>query len=165
VSRAAFRKAERCFALARSTTFQGERDSAVARGTEIATKAGIDLDLFDIPGRKRVRRAPHSNPLFEGSGIFGDGYSYANPWGAVSADEIMSQIDEMLRRAGRQQHDLAAERQRRRVESAVRFLRGRGCTVKEFSDETFTVDEHHSPGARVSAEVVIMAAQSRGWRS
>ncbi len=47
--------AERCFALARSTTFAGERETAVARGTAIAAKAGLSLDLFDIPGRARDR--------------------------------------------------------------------------------------------------------------
>ncbi len=48
--------AERCFALARSTTFPAERDTAIARGTAIAEAAGIDLDRFDIPSR--VRAAP-----------------------------------------------------------------------------------------------------------
>lgn len=52
----AFTRAERCFALARSTSFAGERSSAVARGTAIAEQAGLSLDLFDIPGR--VREAP-----------------------------------------------------------------------------------------------------------
>lgn len=44
-------KAERCFAVARSTTFPGERDNAIAQGTRIAEAAGLDLDTFDIPGR------------------------------------------------------------------------------------------------------------------
>lgn len=48
--------AERCFALARSTTFAGERDAAIARGMVIAEKAGLSLDLFDIPGRVRAAR-------------------------------------------------------------------------------------------------------------
>lgn len=52
----AFTRAERCFALARSTTFAGERASAVSLGTAIAEQAGLSLDLFDIPGR--VREAP-----------------------------------------------------------------------------------------------------------
>lgn len=49
-------RAERCFALARSTTFDGERDSAIARGVAIAEKAGLDLDTFDIPGRSKAKR-------------------------------------------------------------------------------------------------------------
>ncbi len=50
--------AERCFALARSTTFDGERVNAIARGVAIAEKAGLPLDRFDIPGRPRPRRRP-----------------------------------------------------------------------------------------------------------
>ena len=48
-------RAERCFAVARSATFAGERDAAIGRGTAIAEAAGLSLDLFDVPGR--VRRA------------------------------------------------------------------------------------------------------------
>lgn len=47
----AIRRAERCFALARSTTFVPERDTAIARGLAIAEAAGLNLDAFDIPGR------------------------------------------------------------------------------------------------------------------
>lgn len=50
---AARTKAERCFALARSTKFDGERANAIAQGTRIAEGAGLSLDLFDIPGRAR----------------------------------------------------------------------------------------------------------------
>ncbi|GAA3254775.1 hypothetical protein GCM10020258_12720 [Sphingomonas yabuuchiae] len=50
-------RAERCFALARSTTFPAERDTAIAHGITIAEAAGIDLDRFDIPGRPRPRRS------------------------------------------------------------------------------------------------------------
>ncbi len=50
-----YARAERCFAVARSATFAGERDAAIGRGTAIAEAAGLPLDLFDIPGR--VRRA------------------------------------------------------------------------------------------------------------
>lgn len=45
-------RANRCFAVARSTTFDGERESAIARGIAIAEKAGLDLGSFDIPGRR-----------------------------------------------------------------------------------------------------------------
>lgn len=54
--------AERCFALARSTTFGFEREAAIARGTAIAEKAGLSLDLFDIPGRVRGRAARSARP-------------------------------------------------------------------------------------------------------
>lgn len=61
------RLAERCFALARSTTFTGEREAAIARGTAIASKAGLSLDLFDIPGRARPapRRRKCAEPSVE----------------------------------------------------------------------------------------------------
>jgi len=62
---AARRRAERCFALARSTTFPGERDNAIAQGTRIAEAAGLSLDLFDIPGRHAGAAAPEAFDLFE----------------------------------------------------------------------------------------------------
>ena len=48
-------KAERCFAVARSTTHSGERENAIGRGMAICEREGLDLDLFDIPGRARSR--------------------------------------------------------------------------------------------------------------
>lgn len=47
----AVRLAEKCFEIARSTRFAGERASAISRGIAIAEKAGLRLDLFSIPGR------------------------------------------------------------------------------------------------------------------
>jgi hypothetical protein len=58
----AAQKAERCFALARSTSFPGERDTAIARGIAILEKAGLRLDAFDIPGRPRTTRAAPPPP-------------------------------------------------------------------------------------------------------
>ncbi len=49
-------RAERCFALARSTTFDGERETAIAMGMRIASAAGLDLDAFEIPGRRRAKK-------------------------------------------------------------------------------------------------------------
>lgn len=37
---------------------EGERDAAVNRGTAIAEKAGLSLDLFDVPGRFRPPPGP-----------------------------------------------------------------------------------------------------------
>lgn len=70
MSTEARRRAERCFALARSTTFDAERETAVQRGEAIAKAAGLSLDSFDIPGRTK---APPKRPtmrvdLFEGDG-------------------------------------------------------------------------------------------------
>lgn len=47
----AVRLAEKCFEIARSTRFAGERASAISRGIAIAEKAHLRLDLFSIPGR------------------------------------------------------------------------------------------------------------------
>lgn len=55
-------KAERCFALARSTKFDGERTNAIAQGTRIAEAAGLSLDLFDIPGRVKVSPSMSGKP-------------------------------------------------------------------------------------------------------
>ena len=46
----AVRLAAKCFDIARSTQFPGERAAAISRGIAIAEKAGLRLDLFDIPG-------------------------------------------------------------------------------------------------------------------
>lgn len=52
-------KAKRCFALARSTTFAGEREAAISRGVAICEAASLDLDEFDIPGRPpRAKSSP-----------------------------------------------------------------------------------------------------------
>ncbi len=47
----AVRLAAKCFQMAWSTPFVAERDAAISRGTAIATKAGLRLELFSIPGR------------------------------------------------------------------------------------------------------------------
>lgn len=47
----AVRLAAKCFDIARSSKFRGERDAAISRGIAIAKKAGLRLELFDIPGR------------------------------------------------------------------------------------------------------------------
>lgn len=47
----AVRLAGKCFDIARSTKFPGERAAAISRGIMIAEKACLRLDLFDIPGR------------------------------------------------------------------------------------------------------------------
>lgn len=49
----AVRLAAKCFEIARSTRHDGERANAISRGIAIAEKAGLRIDLFDIPGRDR----------------------------------------------------------------------------------------------------------------
>jgi len=48
------KRADACFAVARSTTHDGEREAAIGRGKAICERHGLDLDDFDIPGRKRT---------------------------------------------------------------------------------------------------------------
>lgn len=57
----AVRLAAKCFDIARSTKFSGERQAAISRGILIAEKAGLRLDLFNIPGREGhlIRDAVH----------------------------------------------------------------------------------------------------------
>jgi hypothetical protein len=75
VSAEARRRAERCFALASSTTFEGERANAVARGIAIAEAAGLDLAEFDIPGRARATpRQPTTADLFGSRSDFEDAF-------------------------------------------------------------------------------------------
>lgn len=52
------RRAQGCFAIARSTPFAKERETALSRGISIAEKAGLSLDQFDIPGRPRPAPRP-----------------------------------------------------------------------------------------------------------
>jgi hypothetical protein len=59
-----FARAQRCFALAASTTFPAERDTAIARGIAIAQAADLDLDWFDIPGRDRCASAAGPRAAF-----------------------------------------------------------------------------------------------------
>lgn len=68
------------FAKAHSTTSPHERDNAVTLGTRLAEKAGLSLDLFDVPGR--VRSRAYSGPTSEfdtrnrGQSAPGDFYSF-----------------------------------------------------------------------------------------
>lgn len=52
---AAVRLAAKCFEIARSSAHAGERANAISRGTAIAKRAGLRLELFDIPGRDQDR--------------------------------------------------------------------------------------------------------------
>lgn len=62
MSKSPRQRADACFALARSTTHDGERSAAIGRGEAICQKHGLSLDLFEIPGRARASRsAPRSN--------------------------------------------------------------------------------------------------------
>ena len=80
-------RAERCFALARSTTFPAERATAVERGIAIARSAGLDLDSFDIPGRQRPVKSVVGT--FEAATITVEAFA-----------EIMRQMDRHRRERG-----------------------------------------------------------------
>lgn len=92
-------KAERCFALARSTTFAAERDTAIARGIAIAERAGLDLDTFDIPGRQRAAprfghyRAP---PSYSGADLRETMAAFNGHMAGVGA--AMRSFEETIRR-------------------------------------------------------------------
>ena len=49
-------KARACFALAKSSTFEGERQNAIERGLALLERGGLDPDDFDIPGRERAKQ-------------------------------------------------------------------------------------------------------------
>lgn len=53
MSRAAER-ARACFAVAKSTTHEGERAAAINRGMALLERAGLNPDHFDIPGRAKA---------------------------------------------------------------------------------------------------------------
>jgi hypothetical protein len=79
------RRAERCFAVARSTNFPAERETAVKRGEAIANAAGLSLDDFDIPGR--VKAEPR-RPRMSTADLFGS---------RSNLEEILRSFEETIR--------------------------------------------------------------------
>ena len=104
------RRAEACFAVARSATIPGERDAALNRGKAIAEAAGLDLDLFDIPGRAKtrsasnVRQSDFADALFTGGSFARPGFSYNFRDAVIDTDDprfadlLRDVIDEIGRR-------------------------------------------------------------------
>jgi hypothetical protein len=93
-------KAERCFALARSTTFPAERATAINRGTRIAQAAHLDLDTFDIPGR--IKRSAGRQPAFEFERVAG-GYAVHLGEVELSSEELgaaLARFADALRDSG-----------------------------------------------------------------
>lgn len=93
---AARRRAEACFAVARSATIAGERDAAVNRGTAIAEAAGLSLDLFDVPGRTR-RSVPKPPPSRYVDDLFARPRS--PQWGTIVTDDLLAEMADLFRRA------------------------------------------------------------------
>jgi len=60
------------FAKARSTTSPHERDNAVTLGTRLAEKAGLSLDLFDVPGRVKAKPARPTMTVHAAEGVYSD---------------------------------------------------------------------------------------------
>jgi hypothetical protein len=166
LNRQAFQRAARCFEVARSTKFDGERAAAINRGERIASRAGISLDLFDIPGHEHaVDPRPVSDMLFEGSGIFGDNYSYSYSYAEPrprSTSEVLSQVDEMVARAAAQRAAVAEEHRRRtqaKVDSAVAFLRERRHIVERVNMGYLLDGVFRLPTS------ILEEALERGWQA
>lgn len=157
------RRAEGCFAKARSTTFLPEREAAIQLGIRIAEKAGLDLDQFDIPGRTKSR--PSMDALFEGHGFLGDNFRYVviDP---SSMEAVFRAMEETIFRGGdveRERRRRMEERRERRLTDALNFLFARGVRMYRDGDN-FTCPDHHDPAAVFKDSDVLNAAMSRGWR-
>lgn len=121
------KRAERCFALARSTTFEGERKNAVAMGTRIAEEAGLSLDLFDIPGRARpepMQPPPASRyreDLFKrGRSPFSDGQG----WNPDDLRDVMARYrDQMAKAEAVARQQAAQQRADARAQEGLREAR------------------------------------------
>lgn len=48
-------RARACFAVAKSTAYEGERRAAINRGIALLEGAGLNPDHFDIPGRVKAK--------------------------------------------------------------------------------------------------------------
>lgn len=129
---AARQRAERCFALARSTTFEGERDAAIARGIAVAEKAGLNLDTFDIPGRKRA------GPTIDyGSPIFTEcveRYRAAKATGGFHPTSVRDAEDELMARAADAGSGFAAAFMRGRFAAAMREKTSREARRERWPD-------------------------------
>jgi hypothetical protein len=86
------RKARFCFALAASTTFPDERETAIQRGLAILAKAGLNPDDFVIPGRdnRHAARAARAQAEFYATTMRG------RSWSDVAAE---FDLDALLRTA------------------------------------------------------------------
>jgi hypothetical protein len=174
VSLRARERAEGCFALARSTTFAPEREAAIARGKQIADKAGIPLELFDIPGETRTPPASRFR-----DDLFTKPRSpfYAGTWTREDLDDVLRHFREQMDEAERYTADLdrvRAERVRRERAEKLTMLRDAlnhlwiaGVRIYPWSGEAFGLDTVFI-APEVSAneydvEGVFELARSRGW--
>lgn len=167
-------RAEGCFALARSTTFAPEREAAIARGKLIAEKAGLPLELFDIPGETRTRPA---------SAFRDDLFSrprspfYGGTWTREDLDDVLRQYHAQMEEAERVQRDLdqvRAERVRREraerlsaLRDALNFLWIASVRIYPWSGESFGLNTlfiaPEVSALEYNCEGVFELARARGW--
>lgn len=127
--------AERCFALARSTTFAGERDAAIGRGTAIAEKVGLSLDLFDIPGRVREARPRRSTAASSAPDPRLDELrEIIRKHRQHMAEGWVQGIDEFVARAADAGSGFAAKYQQGRFDAAMRTRRARDARFARWPD-------------------------------
>lgn len=116
-------RAEACFAVARSATFEGERAAAISRGRVIVAKAGLDLATFNFPGNVATRAVPRYAPNDLFVEVFGDQYSaFATAFRRWELEAMLKEFVDAHIRAeaerARQHEDVADEfRARRRARS------------------------------------------------
>lgn len=110
MTEAARRRAEACFAVARSATFEGEKAAAIGRGIAIAEAAGLDLSTFDIPGRPKAPPPPRSrfrDDMFERP----RSPFFTGDWTRADIQDVWDRFTRHMAEAGAEQ--TKAERQRR----------------------------------------------------
>jgi hypothetical protein len=176
--------AEACFALARSSTFAGEREAAIARGIAIAEGAGLSLDGFDIPGRTRPKKPPPSrfredlfarprSPFYGGNPTQEDlddvlGTFYARMEATLRA----MRKDTLAKAVAAQAEQVRRERERRgkvaenTLRLALNFLWSRDVRVYQTADGLDGSPRYvmpHETGLEFDADGVIEVATRRGF--
>jgi hypothetical protein len=122
-------RAEACYAVARSTTHEGERAAAIGRGDAICEREGLDPASFDVPGRARPasQRPPDSR-------YTDDLFRRPKAPGSYSRDDIndtMRRYHEGMRRAATEQ-----ERQRDAQAAAAQAARDFQRAAERAAQET-----------------------------
>jgi len=125
------RKAERCFAVARSTTFDGERANAIAQGTKIAQAAGLSLDLFDIPGQVKTTAPPPRS-----TGFRDDLFSRPPPprYSQREAEATARAFNEAVQRHMAEDHQRELREAMRRSADLIRKQQEAARAAKEAAD-------------------------------
>lgn len=156
------RKAERCFAVARSTTFDGERANAIAQGTKIAQAAGLSLDLFDIPGRVKTTTPPPRS-----TGFRDDLFSRPPPprYSQREAEATARAFNEAVRRAMDAEFQREVSEAMRRSADLIRKQQEAQRAAKEAADRIARAAkaEQERRQKLERAVVTLERAGSRAW--